>query len=80
MPRTTPSSPTYKTHTCHGDLYAYTRVDGLRISLGRAGTPEALSKYRRILLDLARNLFKIMKRQEARPGVSIWSLRMVTVR
>ena len=79
MPRTTPSSPTYKTHTCHGDLYAYTRVDGRRVSLGRAGTPEALSKYRRIL-DLVRNLFKTMKRQEARPGVSAWSLCMVTVR
>ena len=51
MPRTTPSSPTYKTHTCHGDLYAYTRVDGRRISLGRAGTPEALTKYRRILSE-----------------------------
>ena len=33
MPRTTPSSPTYKTHTCHGDLYAYTRVDAADLGL-----------------------------------------------
>ena len=31
------------------------------------------------ILNLARDLFKSMKRQETLPDVSIWSLRMVTV-
>ena len=51
MPKSTQLRPRFCTHTCHGDLYAYTRVDGRRLSLGRAGSPEALSKYQRIVAE-----------------------------
>lgn len=49
MPERTTTQPTYKTQTVKGVEYAYTRVDGRRISLGRAGTSQALEKFRRIL-------------------------------
>ena len=51
MPDKPNNRPAFKTQTVKGSHYAYTRVDGRRISLGRAGTPEALSKYRRILSE-----------------------------
>ena len=51
MPDKPTNRPIFKTQIVKGAAYAYTRVDGRRISLGRAGTPEALTKYRRILSE-----------------------------
>ena len=51
MPENPRCRPSFKTQTVKGNSYAYTRVDGHRVSLGRAGTPEALAKYRRILSE-----------------------------
>ena len=51
MPADPNCRPSFKTQTVKGNSYAYTRVDGHRVSLGRAGTPEALTKYRRILAE-----------------------------
>ena len=44
MPEVTPQRPTYKTQTAKGTLYAYTRVNGRKVTLGRAGTPTALEQ------------------------------------
>ena len=48
MPEVTPQRPTYKTQTAKGTLYAYTRVNGRKVTLGRAGTPAALAKLSRL--------------------------------
>lgn len=51
MPDKPKNRPAFKTQTVKGSHYAYTRVDGRRLSLGRAGSPEALSKYQRIVAE-----------------------------
>ncbi len=48
MPEVTPQRPAYKTQTAKGTLYAYTRVNGRKVTLGRARTPAALAKRSRL--------------------------------
>ncbi len=49
MPERTSKPPRYKTQTVKGAEYAYTNVEGRRISLGRAGTPESHERFQRIV-------------------------------
>ena len=48
MPEFSHQRPTYKTQTAKGTLYAYSRVNGRKVALGRAGTPAALAKLSRL--------------------------------
>jgi integrase len=48
MPEFSHQRPTYKTQTAKGTLYAYSRVNGRKVALGRAGTPVTLAKLSRL--------------------------------
>ena len=51
MPDKPSKRPTFKIQTVKGADYAYTRVDGRRHSLGRAGTPDAIRAFELILAE-----------------------------
>ena len=52
MPDTASNRPRYLARTnARGDRYAYTRVDGRMVSLGRYGTDESYEQYERVVAE-----------------------------